>query len=175
VSALRRLLDQVAAPFGGRLVARDGDAYRLDVQSDEIDVGAFDRAMSEGRAARARSQGSAAAFGRAVELYTGDLLPEDGPADWVQDDRDRYRLHALEAAQGLAEEALLAGDCAEAVRACRFGLAVDRYQDGLWRVLIEARERAGDAGAAARDRQDYALVLEGLGVRIPDPVQVSPA
>ena len=153
VSALRRLLDEVATPFGGRLVARDGDAYRLDVQRDAIDAGAFDHAMSEGRAARARSQSSAAAFGRALELYAGDLLPEDGPADWVQDDRDRYRLQVLEAAQAVAEEALLAGDCAEAVRACRFGLAVDRYQDGLWRVLIEARERAGDAGAAARDRQ----------------------
>ncbi len=167
VSALRRLLDDVAAPYGGRLVARDGDAYRLDVPPEEIDVRAFDRAIAEGRAARARNQGSAAAFGRALELYAGDLLPEDGPADWVQDDRDRYRLQVLEACQALAEEALLGGDYSEAVRACRFGLAVDRYQDALWRVLIEARDRAGDAGAAARDRQEYALVLEGLGVKGP--------
>ena len=167
VSSLRRLLDDVAAPYGGRLVARDGDAYRLDVPPVEIDVGAFDRAIAEGRAARARSQGSAAAFRRALELYAGDLLPEDGPADWVQDDRDRYRLQVLEACQALAEEALLGGDYSEAVRACRFGLAVDRYQDALWRVLIEARERAGDTGAAARDRQEYALVLEGLGIKGP--------
>ncbi len=172
VSALRRLLDDVAAPPGGRLVARDGDAYRLDVPPEGIDVGAFDRAIAEGRAARARSQGSAAAFGRALELYAGDLLPEDGPADWVQDDRDRYRLQVLEAAQALAEEAMLGGDYAEAVRACRFGLAVDRYQDALWRVLIEARDRAGDTGAAARDRREYALVLEGLGVSGPAAIAV---
>ena len=167
VSSLRRLLDDVAAPYGGRLVARDGDAYRLDVPPEGTDLGAFDLAIAEGRAARARSQGSAAAFGRALELYAGDLLPEDGPADWVQDDRDRYRLQVLEASQALAEEALLGGDYSEAVRACRFGLAVDRYQDALWRVLIEARDRAGDTGAAARDRREYALVLEGLGVKGP--------
>jgi DNA-binding SARP family transcriptional activator len=167
VSALRRLLDEVAAPGGGRLVARDGDAYRLDVLPEAIDIGRFDRAMAEGRAARARNEVSAAAFGLALQLYSGDLLPEDGPADWVQEVRDRYRLQALEAAQGVAEEALLGGDFGTAVRACRFGLGLDRYQDSLWRVLIEARDRAGDKGAAARDRREYALVLEGLGVGVP--------
>jgi hypothetical protein len=58
------------------------------------------------------------------------------------------------------------------VRACRFGLELDRYQDALWRMLIEARDRAGDTGAATRDRREYALVLEGLGVQ--GPVTISP-
>ena len=59
---------------------------------------------------------------------------------------------------------MLAGDYATTVRACRFGLEIDRYQDSLWRMLIEARDRAGDAGAASRDRLEYAAVLEGLGL-----------
>ena len=100
----------------------------------------------------------------AIDLYAGDLLPEEGPAEWVAERRDHYRAKAIEAAQGLAEEALLAGDHATVVRACRFGLELDRYQDALWRMLILARERAGDAGAASRDRREYALVLEALGV-----------
>jgi DNA-binding SARP family transcriptional activator len=167
VSSLRRLLDEVAAPIGGRLVVRDGDAYRLDVPPVAVDLGRFEHAMAEGRAARARNEVSAAAFGLALELYKGDLLPEDGPAEWVAEPRDRYRQQALEAAQGMAEEAMLAGDFALAVRACRIGLGLDRYQDALWRILIQARERAGDAGAAARDRREYATVLEGLGVQPP--------
>ena len=173
LSALRRLLDDEAAPLGGRLVVRDGDAYHLDVGPDDVDLGRFDRAVPRdgwlGRAARPRPP----PFGEAIDLYTGDLMPEEGPAEWVSERRDHYRARAVEAAQGLAEEALLAGDHATVVRACRFGLELDRYQDAFWRMLILARERAGDAGAAPRDRRDYALVLEALGVHAPGPVRPS--
>ncbi len=164
LSALRRHLDDAAAPLDGRLVTREGDAYRLDVGPDDVDLGRFDRAIAAGRAARARGEAASAAFTQAIDLYTGDLLPEEGPAEWVSERRDNYRSRAVEAAQGLAEEALLAGDHATVVRACRFGLELDRYQDAFWRMLIQARERAGDAGAASRDRREYALVLEALGV-----------
>jgi DNA-binding SARP family transcriptional activator len=164
LSALRRLLDEVAAPLDGHLVAREGDAYRLDVGADDVDLGRFDRSIATGRAARARGDASATAFAEAIDLYSGDLLPEEGPAEWVAERRDHYRAKAAEAAQSLAEEAMLAGDHATVVRACRFGLEIDRYQDAFWRMLILARERAGDAGAASRDRREYALVLEALGV-----------
>jgi DNA-binding SARP family transcriptional activator len=164
LSALRKELDEVANPPGGRLVVRDGDAYRLDVHADDVDLGQFDRAFAVGRAARARGEVSAPAFAAAIELYVGDLLPEEGPADWVSERRDLYRAKALEAAEGLASEALLTGDVAGCIRACHFGLALDRYQDALWRLLIAARERAGETGAASRDRREYALVLQALGV-----------
>ena len=170
LTALRRHLDDTAAPLDGRLVAREGDAYRLDVGPDDVDLGRFDRAIAAGRAARARGEASAAAFTQAIDLYTGELLPEEGPAEWVAERRDHCRARAVEAAQGLAEEALLAGDHATVVRACRFGLELDRYQDAFWRMLILARERAGDAGAASRDRREYALVLEALGVATPGAI-----
>jgi DNA-binding SARP family transcriptional activator len=164
LSALRRLLDDVAQPVGGRLVVREGDAYRLDVEPDDVDLGRFDRAIAAGRAARARGGAVGRLFDEAIHLYVGDLLPEEGPAEWVTDRRDACRVKAIEAARGLAEEALLAGDHAAVIRACRFGLELDRFQDALWQLLILARERAGEAGAASRDRREYALVLEGLGV-----------
>jgi DNA-binding SARP family transcriptional activator len=171
LSALRRLLDDVADPPGGRLVERDGDAYRLAVAPEDVDLGLFDRAMAGGRAARARGEAAMGAFATALDLYTGDVLPEEGPAEWVAERRDQCRARAIEAAERLAEEALLVGDLTTVVRACRFGLGLDRYQDALWRMLIAARERAGEAGAASRDRREYALVLEALGVA----VEASPA
>ena len=164
LSALRKQLDDVADPPGGRLVVRDGDAYRLAVGSDDVDLGRFDRAVAAGRAARARGEASAEAFATALDLYTGDLLPEEGPAEWVSERREQYKARAIEAATSLAEESLLVEDLGTAVRACRFGLGQDRYQDGLWRMLIAARERGGEAGAASRERREYALVLEALGV-----------
>ena len=169
LSALRRHLDDVASPPGGHLVVRDGDAYRLAVSPQDVDLGSFDGAVANGRAARARGERSAAAFATALDLYTGDLFPEEGPADWVAERRDQYRARAIEAAERLAEEALLVGDLPAVVRACRFGLELDRYQDALWRMLISARERGGEAGAASRDRREYALVLETLDVPA-DPV-----
>jgi DNA-binding SARP family transcriptional activator len=164
LSALRRLLDEVANPPGGRLIARDGDAYRLAVAAEDTDLGRFDRAMAGGRAARARGEAASGAYSAVLDLYTGDLLPEEGPAEWVSERRDQYRARVIEAAERLAEEALLTGDLATVVRACRFGLELDRYQDALWRMLIAARDRGGETGAATRDRRDYALVLETLGV-----------
>jgi DNA-binding SARP family transcriptional activator len=166
LSALRRRLEDEAGSTGSRLIARDGDAYRLAVAPDDVDLGRFDRAVAAGRAARARGEPAAGAFAAAIDAYAGDLLPEEGPAEWVSERRDQYRARAIEAAERLAEESLLAGDLPTVVRACRFGLEHDRYQDGLWRLLIAARERGGEAGAASRDRRDYAQVLEALGVAV---------
>ena len=130
-------------------MAREGDAYRLDVASDGVDVGRFDRAMAEGRSARSRGEVASAAYALALELYGGELLPEEGPAEWIVSRRDHYREAAVEAAGELASESMLAGDFGTAVRACRFGLEIDRYQDSLWRMLIEARTGPATPGRRA--------------------------
>ncbi len=175
LSALRRLLDEEAGPGGSRLIARDGDAYRLAVAAEDVDLGRFDQAIAAGRATLAGGEPSAAVFAAAVDLYTGELLPEEGPAGWVIERRDQCRARAIEAAERLAEVSLLADDLATTVRACRFGLELDRYQDALWRMLIAARERGGDAGAATRDRREYAQVLEALGVAADGAAAISQA
>jgi len=164
LSSLRRHLEAEAGPGGGRLVVRDGEAYRLDVAPDQVDLGRFDQAIATARIGRAGDGSTTDAFDAAMELYSGDLLPEEGPAEWIAERRGQYRARAIEAAEGLAEASLLAGDLATCVRACRFGLELDRYQDGLWRMLIVARERAGEAGAATRDRREYEQILQALGV-----------
>lgn len=166
LSSLRHELDQAAQPFGSGLLVREGDAYRLDVTPQDVDLGRFDQAIAAGRAARAGGAGAVAAswFSKALDAYAGELLPEEGPAEWAAARREQARARVLEAAEGLASEALLVEDHATVIRACRLGLELDRCQDALWRMLITARERAGDAGAASRDRREYALVLESLGI-----------
>jgi DNA-binding SARP family transcriptional activator len=151
---------------GGHLVDRRGDAYRLAVPDDCIDLRRFERAVADARAAQRTGEGEsfALALGVVLDLYRGDVLPEDGPAEWVVARREQVRLEAVEAAVGLAELSLAAGDLPGAAHACRIGLGLDRYHDPLWRLLIAARDRAGDAGAASRDRREYAAVLDALGV-----------
>lgn len=169
VSALRSQLGALPGADPARIVERQGDAYRLAVPPEAVDLRAFEQALAEARALRSRGAPSREAFETALIRYAGDVLPEDGPAEWVVARRDRARLDAVEAALTLAEESLAADDPGGAVRACQVGLSLDRYHDPLWRLLIAARERAGDAGAASRDRREYAAVLAGLGVSPPSP------
>jgi DNA-binding SARP family transcriptional activator len=164
VSAIRGLFGDVLGADGARLIVREGDAYRLAVPVDAIDVRRFDRLLAEGRAARWRGESPGPALAGALEEYAGDLLPEDGPEEWVVAPREHYRTLAVEAAREAAETALLEGDPRAASEACLVGLAIDRYHDPLWRLLIESRSQAGDLSAADRDRREYEAILTELGL-----------
>jgi DNA-binding SARP family transcriptional activator len=167
VSSLRQALEPGAARGAFSLLVRDGDAYRLAAGPDvAIDLVAFEEALESARRALATGdrERALAGFETVLATATGDLLPEDGGAEWVLEPRDRARSQAAEAAQRLAELRLGHGDADGAARAAAAGLRVDRYHDPLWRLLVEARERAGDRIAASRARADHARVLAELGL-----------
>ena len=165
LSALRRELEPTAGRGGTEILVRDGDAYRLAIPAgSRVDVLAFDEALSRARTARGRDDRLAiAGYRAAFAAYAGDLLPEDGPADWIVARRDRTRADYVEAALGLAE-LIMAEQPAEAAAVCVAALSIDAYQDALWRLLVEARERAGDRAAAASARASYARMLADLGL-----------
>jgi DNA-binding SARP family transcriptional activator len=164
ISALRQLLECEAG--AGSIVARRGDSYALELGGGGGDLGAFEGLVERGRRARRSGERDAAlsALGRALEMYRGDLLADEGLAEWVLDERERFRLVAADAAQQLAECHLEGGDIDATVGVAERGVGIDRYNDRLWRVLIEAHERSGNRAAAARSAQSYALVLDELGV-----------
>jgi DNA-binding SARP family transcriptional activator len=171
VSTLRRVLEP-GLPKGsnGGLISRDGETYRLDLPEDVfVDVVEFDRGLAEARAALGRQDHTAALthFRRAMALYGGELLAEEGPADWIVGERDHRRLDVSELAGALAEALLAAGDPAEGAWVCRRGLQADRYHDALWRNLVRACELAGDPAASARARRDYQALLLELGLPAP--------
>ncbi|HEY7023465.1 MAG TPA: BTAD domain-containing putative transcriptional regulator [Candidatus Limnocylindrales bacterium] len=167
VSALRRILEPAAARGSFQLIRREGDAYVVTVPEGAfIDLLAFDQALAAGHRARAGgdAHGAERHFALGLAMYRGDLLPEDGPADWVAERRDACRLAAVDAAQALAELLLERGDAAQAARVCTTGLRIERYHDPLWRLLISARDLAGDQGAAKAARLSYDRMLAELGV-----------
>nr|MDP8970980.1 winged helix-turn-helix domain-containing protein [Actinomycetota bacterium] len=171
VSTLRGLLEPGNARGEPSIVAREGDAYRLALPADaEVDVLYFERLLAQGRTAQATGdrRRAVAAYQRALDVYRGDLLPEEGPAEWVLSTRERYRAEAVEAARAAAELLLALAEPTRAAHAAHRGLAIDRYRSGLWRLLIRAHELDGDLAAAARTRQVYAEVLAEL--EIDDPV-----
>ncbi len=167
MSSLRGALEPRLNRAGQPLLVRDGSSYRMAVGPDvRIDIVTFHESIAVGR--RARRSGDVAlakaSFQSALACHVGDLLPEDGAADWVVECRDRCRLAAAVAAEWLAELRLRDGDAVGAVEAAVSGLGVDRYHDPLWRLLVRAREEAGDRAAATRGRAEYHRVLAELGL-----------
>jgi DNA-binding SARP family transcriptional activator len=153
ISSLRQALEPGRERGDDSLVARDGDAYRLALPSgSEIDLTAFRRALAEARAETDPRLG-AAAYARALQLYVGELFPEEGPAEWVIDPREQLLEEAVEAARGLAESLLALGNPLAAARACRRGLALERRDASLWRLCVAAYEAAGDSRSADRTRE----------------------
>jgi len=166
VSSLRRLLSAAGAD-GVQLLPRKGESYALDLPRDaDSDVRNLERAVHDAATARTRGDVMAErmALSRALAAHAGPLLPADGPAEWVVARREAIDMLYIEAATRLAALHLQADEATECSEIARAALAVDRYRDELWKLLIEAAEQAGKHAEAARARKDYAAVLEELGV-----------
>jgi DNA-binding SARP family transcriptional activator len=165
LSAIRHLLQTADGAGLGVRLARQGDAYRLTLPDEaDVDVVRFEKALTTARLATPDSDEAAGALASALDAYGGDLLPEAGPTEWVVQPRDSYRAGAAGAALRLAERVLARGECRAAIRVCERGLRIDAYQDGLWRVMVEAQNASGDRAAASRSRRAYDAVLGELGL-----------
>ncbi len=168
ISSLRQALESRSADGEGISFIRDGDAYVLAVPPGAVvDVLALGHAVAAGRAARAGGdlEWAQTCFREALELYCGEVLSEDGPAEWVLAVRERCRRDSVYAAEALAEIALDGGRHGDAAAAASRGVGIDRYNDALWRLLASAHERNHDHAGAARARQSYADVLDELGLQ----------
>ncbi|MGW2395806.1 BTAD domain-containing putative transcriptional regulator [Kitasatospora sp. NPDC001664] len=156
VSSLRALLEPGAARGTPQLLQRLGEAYQLRVPDQwSCDVRQFDQAVA---------QGGRAGLRRALSTYTGDLLPEDGPAEWVVERREHYRREAAEAALALTRLELLDGAPAAAAQTAARSLEIDPFREEAWQLLITAHRRNGDPAAAARSRLGHARMLHSLGL-----------
>ncbi|MEV0561053.1 BTAD domain-containing putative transcriptional regulator, partial [Dactylosporangium sp. NPDC050588] len=160
LSSLRAVL-----PPQPRLLSRDGDAYELTLPPGGYsDIGSFAAALREARRAAVAGDGHAraAALHEALFAYGGELLPEDGPAEWVVHEREVLRRRAAEAATELATALLATGETADAVAAAERCVQIDRYCDAGWRLVVDGYRQLGNLAAAARARREYAHVLASL-------------
>jgi DNA-binding SARP family transcriptional activator len=156
-----------ADPSSGVVVERVGEAYRIAIVSrDDCDLASFDDRLAA--AATAKLSGDAVAtrdgLADALDRYVGDILPEDGSAEWVVSTRERYRLRAAEAATSLAHLHARLGDTGEAVLAARRAVEIDPWVDASWRTLIAMHHRAGDVIEVRRAEDGYRRMRHALGV-----------
>ncbi len=162
ISILRQALEPGIARGASSLLVRDGDAYRIMLPpGSEVDVRMFDEAINRSRRARTAGDLDAAldGFRQAAAIAEKEFLPEDGSADWVTQRRERFRASLIDVASPLANRFLANEQPALAAQVSGAGLAADRYVDALWRILIDARERAGDEAGARRAQAEYRKVV----------------
>ncbi|MEE1927539.1 BTAD domain-containing putative transcriptional regulator [Streptomyces sp. TRM 70351] len=173
VSRLRVLLEPGTRRGGATLLTRDEHSYGLALgRWFTSDVREFDRHAAScpqpGREAGGDPERQAVALRAALRWYGGDLLPEEGAADWVVEARGRLRGRAARLYSALAGCELRLGRAHASWTAAEQALALDPYLDEAWRTLVAARERGGDAAGAANSRRAYARTLRSLGVP-PEP------
>lgn len=163
LSSVRSLLSYTCLP--GALV-REGAAYRLDPAAVLTDVAVAGQALERARRARSTSahDEADAQYVLALDLYDGELLAEEGPAEWVVEPREQWRARMATAAHELAVLRYTRGQTTGAAVAARRGLAVDRHSDPLWRVLVAALRAGEDAAAAERAESEYDALLGQLAV-----------
>ncbi|WP_448612547.1 AAA family ATPase [Modestobacter sp. URMC 112] len=169
LSSLRRALDEAGLP-GAALLARRGEAYRLSLPPGAVvDVRELAERLAEAGRERSRGRFESAALAarRGLDLYRGDLLPGDGPAEWVVGERDRLRVQVAGAARELAEDCLVLGDLRAGIEAARRSLELDAFQDAAWHLLADLHQRAGDRAAAAHARRQHSSTLAGLAGLVP--------
>jgi DNA-binding SARP family transcriptional activator len=165
VSATRKALDAVGAPFG--IERADGGYVLTEPSRGVCDLSEFERLGDRFGKATGDVDTRLADAESALALMTGELLPGAGSAEWVLAERERTRLHAARLARKAARLALEHEQPVAASRIARSGLEFDRFDDTLWRLAIDSHRAAGDEGAAERLRRSYHEMLEELGVATP--------
>jgi DNA-binding SARP family transcriptional activator len=167
ISSLRRLLEPDAGRGHSLFLPRLGDSYSLALPPGSgCDLRDFEAALASARTARLSSDppGERASLHRALSCYGGDLLPEDGSAEWVVAERERLRLAAADAGERLARAEAASGNIGAAIEQAQRTLVFDAYRDTAWRLLIQLHEQAGDLSAACAVRQKHTKVLDDLGL-----------
>ncbi len=170
ISALRGLIEPISGRGNNQLLVRSGDAYGINLPAGAYaDTAVFAEAVQ--RWQRMRRSGNFAAevdaMRTALAAYGGELLPEEGPADWAVEARDGFRQQAARVARELAAAELSRGNIAEAVRTAQQCIALDPHDDEGWQVLLRAYTRSDTPAKAADARRRYADMLAGLGVAHP--------
>ncbi len=168
LSTLRSAIEPGVRGRDSRVIERIGEAYRLNLEpGSSIDVCTFESALNDAKVARlARDpQAEASRLGDALDAYRGELFPEEGAAEWVQEHRERFRTGAAEAAAELAQLHLDAGRLSAAVSEAQRSIDIDHYRDDAWRIQIAALRAAGEPAAAQRAVRAYRTMLGELGVQ----------
>jgi predicted ATPase/DNA-binding SARP family transcriptional activator/DNA-binding CsgD family transcriptional regulator len=139
--AARKILDSMK---GYRYLASEDDSLVLCPQGSLlVDVDAFEEA-----AATARRSRDPATYRAAIELYAGDLLPEDRYEAWAEERREQLRRTFLELLLELARLYERSGDWEAAIQASRRVVEADPHREEAHVSLMRINAISGRSAEA---------------------------
>src|SRR4051794_25492419 len=134
----RRALEAAGADAATALPLRD-DMLALHPDGEtEIDVDVFEQA-----AADARATSELADYRRAIELYGGELLPEDRFETWAATRRETLNETHLALLVELAGILTNAGDTAQAIEVLDQAVVLDPLHEAAQRALMQLFAKTG--------------------------------
>ncbi len=148
----------------GRIVARGGALVLEATGTLTIDSVAFVAAAAEAERGR-----TADAHRRALDLYTGELLPDELYEDWTIAARDTLRARYLTLLTGLAALQEVAGDWSAAIVALQRVLLAEPTHEGAHLGLMRLYALAGRRARALRQWEELRDALRRDLDAAPDP------
>lgn len=156
-------------------ISTEAASIRL-VSHDWLSVDAWEMERLIDRAHEAERSGEPSTALRhlreAVALYRGPFLAEVGYEAWALPHRDRLAVRFVASAVHAGELTLAAGDHDEALRLASRALEVERYSEPAHRLTIAAHLAHGDVAAAHRALATCRRLLDELGVRASEELQI---
>jgi predicted ATPase/DNA-binding SARP family transcriptional activator/DNA-binding CsgD family transcriptional regulator len=160
VHAARARLHAAGAPQGTFLL-RDGELLLLaHPTAVQVDVTTFEQAV-----VRAWQSGETAPGWQAVELYTGDLLPDDLYDEWIAERRGALRMSVLALLERLGQRHAARHETDVAIAAYRRIVAIDPTLEAAHSALMRLYASAGQpAGALAQYEYLHEVLARELGI-----------
>ncbi len=163
VSALRHALPAAS-------IATEGDAYRLEVEPDAVDVVVFERLVKEIRAPGTLGSSRAAQIERALQLWRGEPLTDlaDHDLRWAEATRLGEMQRTL--VEDLFDARLAHGEARELIADLEAAVRAEPLRERRWAQLMTALYHCGRQADSLNAYQRLrSTLLENLGVE-PSPV-----
>jgi predicted ATPase/DNA-binding SARP family transcriptional activator len=142
---LQTYVSQLRKALGGDRVITTAGGYQIVVGEDELDAARFERAVTDARAALARSDTELATvlLRDALALWRGNPLADAQGAAWAAAECTRLEELRLVATETLIEARLAAGDNREVVASAESAVAQYPLRERLWALLMTGLYRDG--------------------------------
>ena len=138
ISRMRVLLNNVADGLGNCIVA-DRGGYRWQCLPEmQIDLYEIVQLLDSIDQLKEREQRNPALYARLMELYTGDLLKNNGPNEWALTQAAALHGRYLEAVYDYVELLKVDKKHRQVTEVCRRALDVDPFDDQLHILLMSA-------------------------------------
>jgi predicted ATPase/DNA-binding SARP family transcriptional activator len=140
---------------------RQGYFFNKEI-SCEVDIEAFSQHIERAQVAEGAQRWAEGveSYQKALDLYTGDYLPEDAYEEWTIAPREHWREICLNALLGQAECQARLGQYAQAIEQCKKAVAVKSTLEAAYRQQMLYHYMLGEPGEALRIYQACVKALQ---------------